>query len=297
MQLKFRVCYSYSETCTKGCRVLEGNSQTSYDDFIQMVYEDYNVEKSVFEVILSYKISKSKQLPADTPPVLIGNNRQFQSYLGQTKNATVRLCVELKEKVLYESEEEIIDDLGSSDLPKTKTVDVYGIVEENIENVDVYTPTDNVVEGQKSEAVEDGEDDESRFDYCDDSDGTDSDDENFSLYGIPPEEEDKTKVPSKKRSLSVYVEEDKGDATYETLELSSLGLAIGQCFETKGGSRNLRRLKKLVPKKSEKKQRPPEKRYLLVEQRPPEKGATTGEEKSALRLATTVDLLGFRFEI
>ena len=29
---------------TKGCRVLEGNSQTSYDDFIQMVYEDYNIE-------------------------------------------------------------------------------------------------------------------------------------------------------------------------------------------------------------------------------------------------------------
>ncbi|CAD5318413.1 unnamed protein product [Arabidopsis thaliana] len=167
-----------------------GNSQTSYDDFIQMVYEDYNIEKSVFEVILSYKISKSKQLPADTPPVLIGNNRQFQSYLGQTKNDTVRLCVELKEKVLDESEEEIIDDLGSSDLPKTKAVDVYGIVEEN---VDVFTHTDNVVEGKKSEAVEDGEDDGSRFEYCDDSDGTDSDDENFSLYGIPPEEEDKTK--------------------------------------------------------------------------------------------------------
>ena len=198
-----------------------------------MVYEDYNIEKSVFEVILSYKIPKSKQLPADTPPVLIGNNRQFQSYLGQTKNDTVRLCVELKEKVLDEYEEEIIDDLGSSDLPKTKAVDVYGIVEENVENVDVFTHTDSVVERKKSEAVEDGEDDGSRFDYCDDSDGTDSDDENFSLYGIPPEEEDKTNVSSKKMSLSVYVEEDKGDATYETLELSSLGLAVGQCFETK----------------------------------------------------------------
>jgi len=198
-----------------------------------MVYEDYNVKKSVFEVSLSYKISKSKQLPADTPPVIIGNNRQFQSYLGQTKNATVRLCVELKEKDLDESKEEIIDGLDISDLPKTKAVDVYGIVEENIENVDVYTLTKNVVEGQKSEVVEDSEDDESRFDYCDDSDGTDFDDENFSLYGIPPEEEDKTKVPSRKRSLSVYIEEDKGDATYATLELSSLGLAVGQCFETK----------------------------------------------------------------
>ncbi|OAO89295.1 hypothetical protein AXX17_ATUG02110 (chloroplast) [Arabidopsis thaliana] len=146
---------------------------------------------------------------------------------------SIKGCRVLEEKVLDESEEEIIDGLGSSDLPKTKAVDVYDIVEENVENVDVYTPTENVVEEQKSKAVEDGEDDESRFDYCDDFDGTDSDDENFSLYGIPTEEEDKTKAPSKKRSLSVYVEEDKGDATYATLELSSLGLAVGQCFETK----------------------------------------------------------------
>ena len=29
------------------------------------------------------------------------------------------------------------------------------------------------------------------FDYCDDSDRTNSDDENFSSYGIPPDEEEK----------------------------------------------------------------------------------------------------------
>ncbi|CAE5975823.1 unnamed protein product [Arabidopsis arenosa] len=52
------------------------------------------------------------------------------------------------------------------------------------------------------EAVGDDDDDdeETRFDYCDDSDGTDSDDENYSLYGIPPVVEEKQILPLKKKS-------------------------------------------------------------------------------------------------
>ena len=61
----------------------------------------------------------------------------------------------------------------------------------------------------------DGEDDESRFDYCDDSYRTDFDDENFSMYGIPHEEE------------------EKEEATSATLDVSSLELEVGQSFETK----------------------------------------------------------------
>jgi len=76
----------------------------------------------------------------------------------------------------------------------------------------------------------DGEDDESRFDYCDDSDGIDFEDEKFSMYGIPPEEEEKPQLLL--QNLGIYIEEEKEEATYATLDVSSLELAVGQCFET-----------------------------------------------------------------
>lgn len=83
---------------------------------------------------------------------------------------------------------------------------------------------------QEVEAVEDEDQDwwrqwwwESTFDYCDDSDGTDSDDGNFSLYGFPPQEEEKPNLPMKKISLGIFIEE-KEDDHYSKLEMSSLDL-------------------------------------------------------------------------
>jgi len=54
-----------------------------------MVYDDYGLDNRLFEVV--FKISISKKLPADTPHVIIGNNRQFQGFLGHMKNEIARL--------------------------------------------------------------------------------------------------------------------------------------------------------------------------------------------------------------
>jgi len=83
-----------------GCRVLECNQQTSYADCIQMVFEDYGLDHREHDVVLTYKLSKtfSQNLPGDTPPDIIGNYRQFHTFLGQLKRKTVRLYVEVKKK-------------------------------------------------------------------------------------------------------------------------------------------------------------------------------------------------------
>ncbi|XP_019101868.1 PREDICTED: uncharacterized protein LOC109133315 [Camelina sativa] len=60
----------------------------------------------------------------------------------------------------------------------------------------------------------------------------DSDDENFTLYGIPPEEEDH-KLPMKKRSSSFYIEENKEPVDVSKVDLSSVNLAVGQMYDTK----------------------------------------------------------------
>jgi len=85
------------------------------------------------------------------------------------------------------------------------------------------------------EVVGDEDDDEeSRFDYCDDSNGTDSDDENYSLFGIPLEKRRNTKLPLKNRSLSIFIEEEKDDDNFPKFQLSSVNLALGHCYDTKG---------------------------------------------------------------
>ncbi|KAL1205506.1 hypothetical protein V5N11_026690 [Cardamine amara subsp. amara] len=89
----------------RGCRILESNRQTSYDDCIRMVCADFALDNRVCDVVLSNKLSKklSQQFAGDTPPVFISNSRQLHAFLGQLQKDTVRLCVKVKKKVMVES--------------------------------------------------------------------------------------------------------------------------------------------------------------------------------------------------
>ncbi|XP_019086887.1 PREDICTED: uncharacterized protein LOC104718996 [Camelina sativa] len=198
----------------RGGRILDCNNQMSYDDCIQLVYKDYGLDEKVYDIWLSYKISKVllQKLPSDTPPVFITNSRQFHGFLKQLKSDTLRLCVEVTAKVRSGSKKRARDD-----------------------NVLVEGDTEFAVGDIIKEDSEVDDDKEIRFDNCDDSNGTDYDDENFNLYGIPPEEEEKPTAisPNKKTSSGIFIEEQKEDDNYAKLELSSLNLAVGQCYETK----------------------------------------------------------------
>ncbi|XP_019101360.1 PREDICTED: uncharacterized protein LOC109124917 isoform X2 [Camelina sativa] len=196
----------------RGSRILQCNDQSRFDDCIGMVYEDYRLDNKVFDVVLSYKISKRllQDLPGDTPPVIIDNSRQLHTFLGQLERDTGRLCVEVKKKIQTD-----LNHIG-----KKRGRDENDQVGE--EYLDMASDTNE----------EEMDEDDSRFDYCDDSDGTDSDDENFTLYGIPPEEEDH-KLPMKKRSSSFYIEENKEPVDVSKVDLSSVNLAVGQMYDTK----------------------------------------------------------------
>ncbi|KAL1224311.1 Protein FAR1-RELATED SEQUENCE 6 [Cardamine amara subsp. amara] len=189
----------------RGSRMLAVVDSMRYENFIEMVFEDYELDKRIYDVQLSYMFPKKimQKLPQDTPPVYVSNSRQFQVFLGQSKVDMLRLCVELKDKV---------------DLKKTSEDEVPK-AEENYDNSD---------------------DDESRFDYCDDSDGTDSGDENFADYGLVPEEEEeekgeeeKVKLPIKKRGSPIFLSEGNENDGITNLEMSYVDLAVGQCYETK----------------------------------------------------------------
>ena len=97
---------------------------------------------------------------------------------------------------------------------------------------------DDCVTFNDSKVVENSEDeedeDESRFDYCDDSDGTDSDDENFTKYGMPPKEKEvNTSVLTKKSQSTIFLPQPNEYPDFVNFELSSMTVAVGQCYATK----------------------------------------------------------------
>lgn len=211
----------------RGSRMLRADNNTRYEDFIEMVYEDYALDQRYFEVELSYMFPKKilEKLPQDTPPVYVVNCRQFQVFLEQAQSEVVRLCVEVKDK-------------ADSQITKTECRKQENWEANDHDNKIGSGKKCDVDLGKKNED-DDEDDDGARFDYCDDSDGTDSGDENFATYGMVPkekeedeEEEEKPKVDVQSGS-PVFVGEGTENVEIANLEMSALELVVGQCYDTK----------------------------------------------------------------
>ncbi|CAN7083736.1 unnamed protein product, partial [Brassica oleracea var. botrytis] len=100
------------------------------------------------------------------------------------------------------------------------------------------------VEGEKHDVVgedeiceeneENEEDDEfeSRFDMFDGSDGASSEDDNFSLYGeSPTDDENSPTLPPKKRYQKFSMSGSKGNMEVLSLEMSSIDIAVGMLYK------------------------------------------------------------------
>ncbi|KAH0872636.1 hypothetical protein HID58_069998 [Brassica napus] len=80
----------------RGSKVIPVTDTTTFEDMINMVYEDYGLDKRRICIELSYMLSRKSllKLTLDTPPVRIGNFRQLQGFFRHLKSDHVRLCVE-----------------------------------------------------------------------------------------------------------------------------------------------------------------------------------------------------------
>ncbi|KAF3526709.1 hypothetical protein F2Q69_00048107 [Brassica cretica] len=77
----------------KESKVIEVNDRICYEDFVQMVIREYKVDTQNYKVELSYMYPKKVllTLPQNTPPIDIGNQRQFSGFLEQLKTPEPRL--------------------------------------------------------------------------------------------------------------------------------------------------------------------------------------------------------------
>lgn len=174
---------------SRGSRVLSVNRNMSYEEFLGMVYEDFGLEKRRSAVQLCYELSTKKlhNIPGDTPPVVVCNGRQLEGFLRQCKSGTVRLCVQIQEiggepfgsEGLEDVKEE--KQVDSPDKRQRRDEDYYkdkaaGKAHEDNRSIN----PEPVVSGTCYDDAED--EDESRFDCFDDSDGASSGDEDYSKY-------------------------------------------------------------------------------------------------------------------
>jgi len=192
-----------------------------------------------------------KNMPFDTPPVYISNDRQLQCYLGLTKFEQLRLCVEFTAKDSSDiSRKDGSRGRGSkrpieSDSRAESRFEVpgwgfegvcYDYQEDEAGDDEAGDDESGVDEASDKEASDEEEVDEfsSRFDFFDDSDGASSDDEDFAVYGEPKNnDEDSPKPSPSKRTQTMEMIGSAGSLTDLKLELSTLTLAVGQQYRSK----------------------------------------------------------------
>ncbi|VVB01963.1 unnamed protein product [Arabis nemorensis] len=106
-------------------------------------------------------------------------------------------------------------------------VEVEEIKQKNVVGRDKNVVDEKVATEACDEHVEEDEEDNCRFDYCDDPDGASSDDDEYGRCGrFTDDEEPRENLPHKKRGLSSIPE-------FVKLEMRLVDLAVGQCYDTK----------------------------------------------------------------
>ena len=75
----------------KKSKIIPVNHKTSYEEFVHMVIRAHNVDTEIYDVELSYMYPKKVllTLPQKTPPIDIGNQRQFNGFLEQVKTYAI----------------------------------------------------------------------------------------------------------------------------------------------------------------------------------------------------------------
>ena len=82
-----------------------------------------------------------------------------------------------------------------------------------------------------SEDEEDTDEEVDRFDYCDDSDGATSDDENFTTYGLQPNHVEE--VHGSSTNLIYARKTEERDSPMSMSDLRSFKFDVGQSYDSK----------------------------------------------------------------
>lgn len=237
---KNRWLFFVNNSC--GSRVVRADPSIKFEDFVSMVVKEFGFEKFGKEIMFSYMLPKKilVNLPADTRYVIVGNNQQFQGFLHLCKEFSTRLCVTLKK--VEEISEDMVNGVGDKKRVRSNDNDFHwNEINTRPKVANTHRKYEDIVEEDHGDDDDYDDDDEEgeRFDYCDDSDGASSGDEDYSVYGRYDVEEEEAKFEAKNTSFAgeTLVNptkiQDCGSNDFQLLEMSALRLAVGQRYESK----------------------------------------------------------------
>ncbi|XP_013617228.1 PREDICTED: uncharacterized protein LOC106323688 [Brassica oleracea var. oleracea] len=184
----------------RGNILVVANEDTRFEDFVKIILEDYGVDFAENDLDLRYVLPKRnlQKQNNDTPPVKIGNDRQFHAFLGLCKVENVRVCVEFKVK--------------------------KNVGERAVEDQKQPLERDDLLCEDEEDTAEEGD----RFDYCDDSDGATSDDENFSTYCLPPNHVEEAPGSCTNMIYARLLKTQERESPKSIDDLRSFKFAVGQ---------------------------------------------------------------------
>ncbi|KAJ4878467.1 hypothetical protein Rs2_43485 [Raphanus sativus] len=83
-------------------RLLPIKEGLKFDEMVQMVHENFGINRSSNELEFSYALPESmlRDMPKDTPPVFVNNDRQWDSMCEMCKSMPLRLCISVKNGIL-----------------------------------------------------------------------------------------------------------------------------------------------------------------------------------------------------
>ncbi|CAN6972439.1 unnamed protein product [Brassica rapa subsp. trilocularis] len=90
--------WKFMVNTTAGGKLFTFREGLKFDDMVQMVHEDFGISRLGNELELSYALPESmlRDMPKDTPPVFVNNDRQLDSMCEMSKSMPLRLCVSVK---------------------------------------------------------------------------------------------------------------------------------------------------------------------------------------------------------
>ncbi|XP_048628110.1 uncharacterized protein LOC125597419 [Brassica napus] len=185
--------------------LVAANEGTQFEDFVKIIFEDYGVDFAENNLELRYIFPKRNlhNQSINIPPVKIGNDWQFHAFLALHKVEDVQLCVEFKAN----------KSAGEGDGEDQK---------QPIQGDDPLC-----------EDEEDTDEEGDSFNYCDDSDGATSDDENFTAYGLPPDHVEEVHGSSTKMIYARALKTEERESPKSLSYLRTFKFDVGQSYNSK----------------------------------------------------------------
>ncbi|VVA92465.1 unnamed protein product [Arabis nemorensis] len=90
--------WNFNVNNKKGGKLFTIRDNLKFDEMVEMVVEDFGIDRLSHEEQLSYVLPETmlENMPKDTPPIFVNNDRQLETLWEICRSVSIRLCISVK---------------------------------------------------------------------------------------------------------------------------------------------------------------------------------------------------------